>query len=437
MIVRLRALWEAINASYWFYPALFALGAVLVSSTTIWFDRNGAAEILSRVDWLTPSRPQGARALLSLIAASMIGVAATVFSITIAAVAYASGTYGPRLLTNFMEDRGNQLSLAVFIATFVHALLVLRVVRGEDEEAISLGGAVGTSTPGFVPQLSILVAFGLTMISVVVLVYLLHHIPSSIRINKVIEQIGCRLIASIKGRFPKSGDAEHVQEPINGTPVIAADHGYITLIDFATLDAIAEKHGAVVSLPLRTGDFVHGAVTLLHWRGPDLDDETEEKLRGCFAIGSSRSPHQDIDYMIDELVEIALRALSPGINDPFTAIAALDWLGAATAELSRRSLDRGPEQDDYDRTRVKPVADGFNHYLERGFGSALRSVASSDVAAAKFIGIVESMLPAAANAERRAMLLALVDRLLALAEIALERPAFVRLESRCSILPAV
>lgn len=432
MIARLRALWGSINASYWFYPALFALGAVLLSSLSIWFDRNGAAETLSSVDWLTPSRPQGARALLSLIAASMIGVAATVFSITIAAVAYASGTYGPRLLTNFMEDRGNQLSLASFIATFVHAMLVLRVVRGEDEQAISSSGAAATSVPGFVPQLSILVAFALTMASVVVLVYLLHHIPSSIRINKVIEQIGCRLIDDIKRRFPDPGHNERVPEPISGTPVMAVDPGYISLIDFGSLDEIAKDHGAVVSLPLRTGDFVHAAVALAHWRGPFLDENLERKLRACFAISSSRSPNQDIDYMIDELVEIALRALSPGVNDPFTAITALDWLGAATAELAGRSLDRGPEHAGYDPARVKPVADGFEHYLKRGFETAIRSVAANDVAATKFFEIIEGVLPAASSVERRAMVLALLDRLLAHARSALDATAFGHLEVRRS-----
>ncbi len=430
MIARMRSAWVAINASYWFYPALFALAALAVATLTIWLDRNGASEMLSRMDLLTPSRPQGARSLLSLIAGSMMGVAATVFSITIAAVAYASGTYGPRLLTNFMEDRGNQLSLATFIATFVYALLVLRVVRGEDEQAISVSDAVATSAPGFVPQLSMIVAFGLTLLSVAVLVYLLNHIPSSIRINKVIERIGRRLLDDVRIRFPDEGSADPATVEPRGAAVHTHFAGYISIIEFETLDRMAKKRDASVVLARRTGDFVHGAVPLLYWDGPGFDDNLAGDLRGCFAIGSSRSGEQDLDYLIDELVEIALRALSPGINDPFTAITALDWLGAATAELARRNLDCGPERDEYDPERVRPLPDGFDHYLQRGFGSAVVTVATSDVAATKFFEIVGDMLPAAASAARRDALVAILDAMLVHARSALDASAFGRLAAK-------
>ncbi len=428
MIARLRSTWVSINASYWFYPALFTLAAIALATATIWLDRQGTAEWLARTELLTPSRPQGARSLLSLIAGSMIGVAATVFSITIAAVAYASGTYGPRLLTNFMEDRGNQLSLATFIATFVYSLLVLRVIRGEDEHAVSSSYAATTLGPGFVPQLSLLIAFGLTLMSVAVLVYLLNHIPSSIRINKVIERIGRRLLKDLDERFPVEGDAEPVPHEQRGTQIVSHRAGYIDIIEFESLDGLAKANKGEIVLARRTGDFVHGAVPLLYWCGAEpVDDDLAGKLRACFAIASSRSAAQDIDYLIDELVEIALRALSPGINDPFTAIAALDWLGAATAELSARDLDCGPDRSDFDPTRIHVVADGFDHYLKRGFGSAIMTVATSDVAANKFFEIVADMLPAAANAARRDAILNMLDAMLAHAGTALDASAYARL----------
>ena len=142
MIARLRKIWRDINASYWFLSALFALGAVGLALITLWLDRSGWSDFLSDVSWLQPARPDGASNILTVIAGSMIGVASTVFSITIAAVAYASGNYGPRLLTNFMEDRGNQYSLATFIGTFVFAITVLRTVRAEDE-ACNVGNDQG------------------------------------------------------------------------------------------------------------------------------------------------------------------------------------------------------------------------------------------------------------------------------------------------------
>ena len=143
--------WARLNANYWFYPALFATICGALAFLLVWLDRNGFAEFVNDIPWLTPARPEGASNMLSVIAGSMIAVASTVFSITIVAVSYASSTYGPRLLTNFMEDKGNQLSLATFIGTFVYAITVLRAVRSEDESAATAQDAAATVLPGFVP----------------------------------------------------------------------------------------------------------------------------------------------------------------------------------------------------------------------------------------------------------------------------------------------
>ena len=157
-MARLRTLWAAINATYWFYPALASLAALALAALTIHLDRSGWSEWLTGMDAIAPARPDGASNFLTVIAGSMIGVASTVFSITIAAVAYASGSYGPRLLTNFMEDKGNQFSLATFIGTFVYALAILRVVRAEHERPADVADAAASVLPGFVPQLSVLTA---------------------------------------------------------------------------------------------------------------------------------------------------------------------------------------------------------------------------------------------------------------------------------------
>ncbi|MGB3165572.1 MAG: DUF2254 family protein, partial [Alteraurantiacibacter sp.] len=202
MTSELKFLWARLNANYWFYPALFCLIAAMMAFVMIWLDRTFAATWLNDVNWLIPARPGGASNMLTVMAGSMIGVASTVFSITIAAVAYASGNYGPRLLTNFIEDRGNQLSLATFIGSFVYAIIVLRAVRAEDETAATVADATSTALPGFAPQLSLLVAYALMALCVAVLVFFLNHIPSSIRINKVLEGIGERLLETIKTTYP-------------------------------------------------------------------------------------------------------------------------------------------------------------------------------------------------------------------------------------------
>lgn len=430
MIARIRSVLLSINASYWFFPALFSIIAIILALITVYLDRNGAAEWLQQYDWLHPSRPEGARVTLSVIAGSMIGVASTVFSITIAAVAYASGNYGPRLLTNFMEDRGNQLSLGVFIATFAYSLLVLRTVRGEDEKAASAAEAAATSLPGFTPQLSLLVAMTLAIFAVGVLVYFLHHIPASIRINTVLQGIGERLICDIKDRYPINSDEREPREQTSGEPVSASATGYVKIIDFDGLNAVAEKHEATIALKIRTGDFIHPDLPLVELSNAEISDEIVEGIRDCFGADGMRTATQDLEYLIDELAEIALRALSPGINDPFTAITAMHWTGAATAELGRRDLDRGPEQEDYDWNRVQPLSDDFAHYLARGLGVIRSAAATNETAALKFLDCLHAAGTSCRSGKRVDILVeegvALVDQ----ARTVLKGPSLKQLEDR-------
>ncbi|ABC62179.1 DUF2254 domain-containing protein [Erythrobacter litoralis] len=382
MWARFRAAWQAVNASYWFYPGLFALGAILLAFLTIYLDRNGWAERLGELAWIQPARPEGASNMLTVIAGSMIGVASTVFSITIAAVAYASGNYGPRLLTNFMEDRGNQFSLATFIGTFVYALTVLRAVRtGEETSLLDVNNV--NEMAGFVPQLSLLTAYILMAISIAVLVFFLNHIPASIRINSVLKGIGERLIADIQRLFPETSTGEVEMAAPRGRSVAAKGVGYVQRIDFKRLERIAKAAGGHIKLGVRTGDFVHPDVPLAYWADDDeLDDLRDDEIQQCFTFGGMRTPAQDLHFLIDELVEIGLRALSPGINDPFTAITSIHWLGAATAELAHRDLVRTfNEDEDADADRLILLDDDFAHFVGRGFGAMRSALATSPTAA--------------------------------------------------------
>ena len=379
-MTRLRVIWQSINASYWFLPAIFSIGALVLALVTTWLDRSGWAEFLDDIVWLQPARPEGASNMLTVIAGSMIGVASTVFSITIAAVAYASGNYGPRLLTNFMEDRGNQFSLATFIGTFVYAITVLRTVRAEHEVPASAEDAMATALPGFVPQLSLLVAFGLMGLSVAVLVYFLNHIPASIRVNSVLKGIGARLLKDIGERFPDRNTGKRASSAPQGTAIVASGTGYIQAIGFARLERIAKRENGKLKLAARTGDFVHPEVTIAFWSDMDsVEDCPDDEVRDCFTLGSMRTPSQDMQFLIDELVEIALRALSPGINDPFTAVTAVHWLGAATAELGYRDLTRSYAKDG-EEPHLVLLEDDFEHYLARGFGAVRGGIATNRIA---------------------------------------------------------
>ena len=428
MIARLQKLWSDINASYWFFPGLFAISTLLLAMLTVELDRRSLTEWVDHLNWLPPARPQGASNMLTVIASSMIGVASTVFSITIAAVAYASGNYGPRLLTNFMEDRGNQLSLATFIGTFVYAITVLLSVRMPDES-----GVLTSQGDGFVPQLSLLIAYVLMAVSVMVLVYFLNHVPSSIRINAVLEGIGRRLLNAIRDNFDEPMKARVEGEVREGTPVFASRTGYIQVINWHELLKVARKSGSELQLAVRTGDFCHPSVAIGYW-SEKPDDACDEQVRECIALGDARTPAQDLHFMIDELVEIGLRALSPGINDPFTAISALHWIGAATAELGKRDLNWSVGEPDEDGRRpLRPMADDFSHYLGRGFGTIRSAAATSPPAAAVMFDSLESAAVTITDPVRHKNIRDEADQLMRQAKASLTGPDLEQVEARFAL----
>ncbi|WP_420605890.1 DUF2254 domain-containing protein [Novosphingopyxis sp.] len=415
-----------LRGSYWFLPALLTLSALVLSILTWWIDMRIGSNWTDRISFIRATKPEGARSLLSTIAGSTIGVAGTVFSITIAAVVYASGSYGPRLLTNFMNDRGNQFTLGIFIATFVYSLMILRIIRLPDNT-----GLFGTPTGEFVPQISMLVALALSLMSVAVLVYFLHHVPHSIQINHVVADIGRNAIKAIEKRYPDPHDgADWIDRDVRiGEAVSSRKTGYIEVIDYDTLGRIAERQGATVRLAVRAGDFVHPGVALL-WVEGTIGEDIPGSLRSAFAVGTSRTQSQDIEFAIDELVEIGLRALSPGINDPFTAITCMHWLSAVLTSLADRDLDRDADGRQYGEDGVYCLADDFDHYVQRSFGSLRASAAANDLAAKLFVDAMGSVMLMAHRHGRDEPCRMQVRRLIEQAREALKGPALYELEKR-------
>jgi uncharacterized membrane protein len=331
-----------------------------------------------------------------------------------------------------MNDRGNQVSLGVFIATFVYNLLLLRVVRDPQDQPAP-GESSGEALTAFVPQMSMLVSAASVVIAVGVLVYFLHHIPASIRINTVLGGIGRHLIRDIEKRFPIEGGAKEPLAPRPGTPVTAASIGYIEIVDFAKLDRIARETGVNITLTVRTGDFVHPHLPMVELSGGASRAEIEDDIRDCFSLGETRTPTQDLEFLIDELVEIGLRALSPGMNDPFTAITCIHWMGAALAKLADRNLHEGPEQQDYDRRRVQPLPDDFGHFVKRSFGAFRASLATNPIAAEVALDALAGVAFGATSEQRRRILLQEGRELMRQAELELQGPALEAVRERLAL----
>lgn len=367
---------EKVRGSYWFVPAVLAFAGFSVGLLLVLLDARLGDAWLGQYEWFYGSRPEGARAMLSTIAGSTITVAGVVFSITLAAVTYASGQFGPRLLGNFMRDRGNQATLGIFIGTYLYCLVVLRTIRSANEANADTGGAVREA---FVPHLAMFGGLALAIASTAVLIYFVHHVTNGIHINNVIARVGRDLIADIRERTPD--EASVSPRPLlagKSTSIAATKTGYVEAIDFDAMLTIARRHDLVLRPMRRAGDFVSERWPLVeaHVSTPVTEKVTAE-CTAVFSVGSQRTAQQDLRFSIDELVEIASRALSPGINDPFTAIACIDWLAAALTELGRRPSPPEVMTDEDGTVRIilRPLQ--FEDYLAAAFGQ-LRSYVAAD-----------------------------------------------------------
>ena len=402
MKARLLAWWDDLRSSYWFLPSVMTAGAIVLSFAMTFLDAAIGADWIREVHWLHANKPDGARTLLSTVAGSMIGVAGVTFSITIASVVYASGQYGPRLLVQFMDDRGNQITLGTFIATFIYCLLVLRTIRSADEPPMGppLSGPGADLAPSFVPHLAVVTAVLLTLASIAVFIYFIHHVPESIHVSNVIARVGHELRRRIDALFPHApatGSAadETETEPGDGgggardgprsrralirsldgpdgperEEVVANSPGYVQGIDHDALLELAVAHDLVLRVDRPPGSFVsRGDALASAWPAERLDDDGHRRVRFAFAWGRQRTGRQDVLFLLNELVEIAARALSPGVNDPFTAMGCLDWLGDALKTVGNRDV---PDADRYDgegklRVIAEPIR--YEELVEHAFG---------------------------------------------------------------------
>lgn len=406
MRARLLAAWDALQSSYWFIPTVMAAAAAALSVATTLVDGQLGSDWMEDLDWLYANKPEGARTLLSTVAGSMIGVAGVTFSITIASVVYASGQYGPRLLSNFMRDRGNQVTLGTFIATFLYCLLVLRTIRSADENYVG-EDAVADATGPFVPHIAILVGLALAVASVAVLIYFIHHVPRSILVSNVIAEVGRALTHRIERRMDEPhvawpGDPREADGGALGDPCIrAGGHGYVQSVDLDALVRQAEAVDGTIRLRCRPGDFVAAGETLaLIWAPDGATDRVRDQVRAAFAWGNARTPLQDVRFQINELVEIAARALSTGVNDPFTAITCLDWLGAALRATGGRDLPSETRTGRGGALRLVARPTTFADLVEAAFGQ-LRPYLASDRNAALYAMKTLAGLAGAVGVEAR------------------------------------
>lgn len=377
---KLGKLWDSLHSSFWFVPTLMLVLALGLSFVTIGIDQRRETNIIEQLGWAYSLGPSGSRAILSAIAGSMMSVATTAFSITIVALQLASSQFGPRLLRNFMRDTGNQVVLGTFIATFVYCLMVLRTINGVEENE-------------FVPHLAVTVGIGLAIASIGVLIYFIHHSAASIQVDRVIEKVGDDLDKTIDRLFPKqigrNGSQQSEAESLAAIPadfdrlsgsIQAPKSGYIQAIDDNQLMQIATEHNLLLRVEQRPGRFVvKGSQLMRVFPAEKIDRQLAAKIADTVVLGIQRTEQQDLEFSIDQLVEIAARALSPGINDPFTAIRCIDQLSAALCHLVQQKIPSPYRYDDRHRLRVNTEPLEFADAIDAAFNQ-IRQYGQSSVA---------------------------------------------------------
>lgn len=369
MKTRISFYFDQLRSKYWFVPGFMILFAIFLSLVMVEFDTRVGFELIASFGWLYLGGVEGARTVLSTIASSTITVAGVVFSIVIVALSNASTQFGPRLLVNFMRDRSNQFVLGIFLATFIYCLLILRTIR------------TGDNGPGpFIPYLSVTLGILLALISILSFVFFVHHVSASINANRVIDLVGDDLEQAIDRLYPtrqRYGELEISLRREEDFPkdfddrartVESDENGYLQAIDNETLIRIAKDHDAILRITSRPGRFVKKEGELAEFYPDDqFDEEICERIRNQFILGPERVGQQDVEFAVDQLVELATRSLSPSINDPFTAMSCIDRLGSALATLSERRIPSGYQYDDDGNLRLITRRVTFADLLDDAF----------------------------------------------------------------------
>ena len=366
MLAKLTNLWFYLRSSLWLVPTFMVIGSVALSFLAIFADQKLQSTWLRDYQPFYHSGAAGARAVLSTIAGSMIGVTGIVFSITVVTLTLASSQFGSRLLRNFMRDLGNQIVLGTFIATFTYCLLVLRMVTD-------------TSNAHFVPHFSVTLGILLALASIGVLIYFIHHTSVAIQADTVIAAVSHDLHDAIDRLFPERighGESDidanfqalglKPETDANGQALQALASGYIQVIDGDSLMQMAIEGDILLRLEHQPGDFVvEGSPLATVWPAVKANDELAAALNRAFVLGRQRTYTQDVGFALDQLVEIACRALSPGINDPFTALTCIDRIGEALFQLVEREMPSPYRYDADARLRIIAPAANFSHLADR------------------------------------------------------------------------
>lgn len=422
---RTRSLWERFRSHILFVPGALALLGILLAVVTVEIDRAIDHEEVRALPWVFRAGASGARDVLATVATSMVQLAAITFSVTIVALALRSQQFGPRLLRNFTGDVLNQAILGTFIATFIYSLLVLRAVRDLDEAE-----AVDAET--FVPLLSVTVSIALALVSLALFVVFIDRIVTAIQANSIIAQVAGETRSAVESLFPEplgeGPDAEDEPDPEQPLPrpvrIMAPRTGYIQSLDPDELIEAAREADLVLRMEAPIGGFVvEGTPMLTASPRERVDGDLVRRLQQLYTISRDRSVAFDPEFGVRQIVDVAVKALSPSDNDPTTACTATEYLGAILIEFANRDIPSRLRRDEQGTIRVVAMGPTFRRMADLAFDQIREHGADDRAAILQLVETIGRVAAAVRSGPRRKVLEEHVYRAARAADRGIPEPA--------------
>ncbi|MEZ6097404.1 MAG: DUF2254 domain-containing protein [Pirellulaceae bacterium] len=406
--------WDAIRSSFWFLPSVLSLCALLLALACTVMDGPFERWVVDQIPWVGVST-DAARASLGAIVSAMVSIAGIVFSVMLVTLSITASQYGSRLLRTFTSDVVTQLSLGTLIATSLYCLVALAGIRDD--------GGQGTA------NVSVVVGLCLAIFSLGVLIAFIHHVSNLIQAPSVVAAVAADLDQSLNVLFPAASRAtisacaidEHIYCQLKeGAPIKSTKEGYIQTIDLEGLVNFAVDADLLIQLRVRPGHFVeNGQAVAELWpcdalpnvstrnesgvgeRAIEFGRRFDQRFNGYLAVGNRRTPRQDAECALEELVEVAVRALSPGINDPFTAIACVDRLSAALGRVAERSDPNEIICDNTGSPRLKTTSTTFASLMDAAFNQLRQHGCSSVAVAIRLVECFQRISQHVSDGDRR------------------------------------
>ncbi|HEV2125888.1 MAG TPA: DUF2254 domain-containing protein, partial [Chloroflexota bacterium] len=401
--MRLPNIKNVFGASFWFLPMLLVAGAALTALGLVELEEGLRGHRVSQWPLVLSASPETARNVLSAVTTAVGTIAATTFSLTIVALTLAAQQYTPKMLHNYLSSRQSQVMLGVLAGTFAYALLTLQFVR---------------DNPSFVPGLALTGALGLALASIGTFIYFLHHIASALQDTNIATDLERRTLRASEHLFHPASEGASAGGFRSGVPVPAdRESGYIQVIEIDKLAQLMAQHDLVLTVERGAGEFVPRGAALARLNPPErVRPELIPKVCQYFKIGPNRTHQQDVAFGIYQLVDIAVRSLSPSFNAFTTATTCIDHIGSILRQLAPLAL---PPEHHYARqgkTRVIARSPTFGDLLNLGFQQIRTSGEGHAVILIHLLEVIADLEEVIEDADRRQQLVGHVNHIAAAAD---------------------